>query len=217
MNQGALCSRVQETPYVGVNDPAHPFCFAYPDHQRVQRIMLAAVGAETIREPEEIFLVNLVQYGSDDSLDDFVLKRRHGERALPSIGLRYVSTPGGLRPVRSPMDPGGQIQKLVLKVCLIVLPPHAVHAWCRISPEGEKPQPQQVNRGVVKKRGEPFLLPLPCGLPYALQRLGHAFPVLRPARALLARVLLGLRPSLCRLRCRSPGFVRRLPRYYDGV
>jgi len=35
----------------------------------------------------------------------------------------------------------------------------------------------------------------------------------RKARALLARVLLGLRPSLRRLRCRSPGFVRRLRRY----
>jgi hypothetical protein len=41
----------------------------------------------------------------------------------------------------------------------------------RIPLEGEKRQPQQVNRDVVEKSGEPFLLPLPCGLPYALQRL----------------------------------------------
>src|SRR4051794_28807651 len=41
-----------------------------------------------------------------------------------------------------------------------------------------------------------FLLPLPCDLPYALQRLCHTFPVLRPARALLARIPLGLRPWL---------------------
>jgi hypothetical protein len=34
---------------------------------------------------------------------------------------------------------------------------------------------------VVEERGEPFLLPVPCGCPYAIQR--HAFPVLRPARA----------------------------------
>ena len=68
------------------------------------------------------------------------------------------------------------------------------------------------DRDVVEERGEPFLLPLPCGLPYALQRLCHTFPVLRPAHALLDRVLLGLRPSLRRrLRCRSPGFVRQLP------
>jgi hypothetical protein len=57
-------------------------------------------------EPEEVFLVGLVQYGSGCSLDDLVLKRRHGERSLPSVGLRYIPTPGWLRPVRSPMDPG---------------------------------------------------------------------------------------------------------------
>ena len=42
-------------------------------------------------------------------------------------------------------------------------------------------------------------------------------PSLRPVRALLARVPLGPRPWLHRLRCRSPGFVRRLPSYYSGV
>src|SRR4051812_48174285 len=43
------------------------------------------------------------------------------------------------------------------------------------------------------------------------------FPALCPARALLARVPLGPRPSLHRLRRRSPGLVRWLPRYYGGV
>ena len=38
-----------------------------------------------------------------------------------------------------------------------------------------------------------------------------------PARAASVRVLLGLRPSLHRLRCRSPGLVRRLHCYYGGV
>src|SRR5215467_15832064 len=50
----------------------------------------------------------------------------------------------------------------------------------------------------------------PRGLPYALRRRGHAFPALCPARAASVRVLLGPRPSLHRLRCRSPGVVRRL-------
>src|SRR5262245_20540377 len=36
------------------------------------------------------------------------------------------------------------------------------------------------------------------------------FPALCPARAASVRVLLGLRPSLHRLRCRSPGLVRQL-------
>jgi len=52
------------------------------------------------------------------------------------------------------------------------------------------------------KRGESLLLPLPCGLPYAIQRLGHAPPGLSPVRALLIRVPLGPCPWLRRLRRR---------------
>src|SRR5215510_8491628 len=49
------------------------------------------------------------------------------------------------------------------------------------------------------------------------QRLGHAFPVLSPARALLYRIPLGLCPSLLRLLCWSPSFVRRSLSYYGSV
>ena len=45
----------------------------------------------------------------------------------------------------------------------------------------------------------------------------HAFPVLRPARAVLARLPLGPGPSLHQLRCGSLRFVRRLHRYYGRV
>src|SRR6266540_5529433 len=46
--------------------------------------------------------------------------------------------------------------------------------------------------------------------PYASQRLCHAVPVLRPVRALLARIPLGLRPWLPRLRSGLLRLVRRL-------
>jgi hypothetical protein len=106
MNQGASCSTVQEALKVGIDDPAHPLCFAYPDHQGIQRIVLAAPGPETVREPEQDFLIELVQYGGGCNLHNLVIKRRHGERSLPSVGFRYIPTPGWLRSVRSPMDPG---------------------------------------------------------------------------------------------------------------
>src|ERR1700752_1556069 len=51
-------------------------------------------------------------------------------------------------------------------------------------------------------------------LPYAVQRLCHAYPVLRPVRALLARGSLSLRPWLHRLRSGSLRLVRRLHSYY---
>jgi hypothetical protein len=63
----------------------------------------------------------------------------------------------------------------------------------------------------------PRMLTAGRGLPYALRRRLHAFPALCPARAASVRVLLGLRPSLHRLRGRSPGLVRRLRCYHDGV
>lgn len=66
-----------------------------------------------------------------------------------------------------------------------------------------------IDSDMVDKCGEPFLLLQPCSFPYAVQRLGHASPVLCPVRALLALVPLGPRPWLRRLRHRSPGFVRR--------
>jgi hypothetical protein len=115
------------------------------------------------------------------------------------------------------MDPSVQIDELSLEINLVVPPCHPVDARRRISLEREKRHPEQIEADMVEERDEPFLLPLPCGLSYALQRLGHAFPVLRPARALLARVPLGPRPWLHRLRSRSPGLVRRLHSYYGGV
>jgi hypothetical protein len=104
-----------------------------------------------------------------------------------------------------------------LELCLVVPPCQSVHAGCSVSLEREERQPEQVDADMVEERGEPFLLPLLSDLPYAAQRLGHAFPVLCPARAVLTRIPLGPRPSLHRLRSRLPGLVRRLRRYYGGV
>src|SRR5437763_11745383 len=54
---------------------------------------------------------------------------------------------------------------------------------------------------MVEERGEPLLLPFLRDFPYAFQRMFHAYPTLRPARALLVRISLGPRPWLRRLRC----------------
>ena len=115
------------------------------------------------------------------------------------------------------MDPVVQSREIALEVGLVGLPCHPVHAGRGLPLEFAERQPEQRGIDVVKESGEPFLLPLPCCLSYAAQRLGHTFPVLSPARALLTRIPLGPRPSLHRLRRRLPGFVRRLHRYYGGV
>src|SRR5918996_563878 len=115
------------------------------------------------------------------------------------------------------MDPCVQVLDPMVEVRGVGPPCQPIHAGGGLAPESEERRPQHLGAEMVEERGEPFLPSVPCGLPYALQRLGHAYPVLRPARALLARIPLGLRPSLPRLRNRSPGVVRRLHRYYGGV
>jgi hypothetical protein len=120
-----------------------------------------------------------------------------------------------------------QVLEIALEVCLVILPRQAIDARGGVLLEFEERHLQQFDADVVVKRGEPFLLSFPRDFPYALQRLWHAYPVLRPARGLLVRISLGLRPWLHRLRCgwlrrRSLRngllrFVRRLHGYYDGV
>ncbi|WP_352887465.1 hypothetical protein [Mesorhizobium sp. M0862] len=86
-----------------------------------------------------------------------------------------------------------------------------------LAPERVERRPKRVYIDMVEERGEPFLLPQPCGFPYAVQRLGHASPTLCPVHALLFRVPLGPRPWFHQLCCRLSGFVRRLHGYYAGV
>jgi len=133
--------------------------------------MLAAFGPESIREPEEIFLVDRVQHHDRRPLDDFVFQSDDRERALSSVRLRYISSPGRLRSVGSSVDPIVQILDLAVEVCLVVLPYHAVYAGSRVSLEGEERQPEHFDCDVVEERGEPFLLPLLCCFPYTIQRL----------------------------------------------
>ena len=142
-----------------------------PTVQGIQRIVLAAPGPEPVREPEEVLLVDRVQHRDRRPLDDLVLQGGDRQRALPAIRLRDVPPPGRLRPVRSPMDPIVQILDPALEVCLVVLPRQPVHAGRGVPLEREERQPEQGEAEVVEERGEPFLLPVPCGLPYAVQRL----------------------------------------------
>ena len=68
------------------------------------------------------------------------------------------------------MDPIVQISELALEIDLVVLPCHPIHPGGRVSLEREERKPEQISADVVEERGEPFLLPQPCGLSYALQR-----------------------------------------------
>src|SRR5438045_6320629 len=73
--------------------------------QRIQRVMLAAPRAETIREAQKVFLVNLIEDGDHGLLDDLVFQGRNPQWTLPSIFFLYVHSSRRYRSVRSTMDP----------------------------------------------------------------------------------------------------------------
>src|SRR5439155_4839382 len=137
-----------------------------------------------------------------------------GAGGRPASGYADVVT---LRPIRSPMDPSVQVLDPPIEVCLVVLPSQPINPRRRVSLESKECCPKHRNTEMVEERGEPLLPSLPCDLSYTFQRLVHAFPVLRPARAMLACVPLGPGPWLHQLRCRSSGVVRRLHCYYGRV
>ena len=177
----------------------------------------SAPGPEPVREPEEVFLVDRVQHHDGCALDDLVFQCGNRQRPLAAVRLRDVRPPGRLRPVRSPMDPSVQVREPWLEVCLVVRPRHAIHAGGGVALERVECQPQRVSVDVVEQRGEPFLLPLPCSLPYAVQRLGHAFPVLCPVRVCWSAF-----PSAPALRSTgsaagSPALFAGFIRYYGRV
>jgi hypothetical protein len=69
------------------------------------------------------------------------------------------------------MDPVMQVLDPTIKVCLVVLPRQSIDARRGIPLQRVEGRAQHGHTDVVEKRGEPFLLPLPCSLPYAAQRL----------------------------------------------
>lgn len=148
------------------------------------------------------------------------------QRPLPPVRLGYIRPARRLRPISPAVDAAVQISEPALKISLIPLPRHPVHARGGLTLEGVEGYLQGLDADVVEECGELLLLPLPCGFPYAVERLGHTLPASyrrralsarRPVCALLFRVPLGPRPWLHPLRNWSPSLVRRLPRYYGGV
>jgi hypothetical protein len=69
------------------------------------------------------------------------------------------------------MDASMQVLKIVLKVLLVVPTCQPIHSSCSILLEFRECFFEVINTDVMEERGELLLLPLPCSLPYALQRL----------------------------------------------
>jgi hypothetical protein len=64
-----------------------------------------------------------------------------------------------------------QILDIAFEFCLVVLPRQPIHAGGCVPRQRAERLLHQFGRDVVEERGEPLLLPFPCGFAYAFQRL----------------------------------------------
>src|SRR6516165_1658304 len=180
--------------------------------------MRAAPRPESIREAEKVRFIDGVQHLDRGPLGDLIFQRRHSERPLPPVGLGDVHPPHRLGSVRSSLQPLGEIPEVVLQGLPVVpprLPVHARRGFLLQAAVGQAERVRVVD--VVKERREPQpLIAFGC-LTYPLQRTGRVAPARCPGRVLLRQVPFGQTPSLRPLRCRWPGVVRRLPRYFGSV
>src|SRR6266478_5446309 len=198
----------------------HPVHFSRQQSrvERIQRLMLAAPWSEPVRKAEEVRFIDSVQHLDRRALDDFVFQRRDSERSLPPVGLGDIHPTHRFRSVRSSLQPLGKIVEVCLQRLAVVPPRLPVHARRGFLLQSEVGHPQRFQViDVVQERCEPQLLILSCCLTYPLQRAGRVFPARCPGRVLLWQVPFGQTPSLHPLRCRLPGVVRRLLRYYGSV
>src|SRR3979490_1286429 len=126
---------------------------------------------ESIREPEEVFLVDRVQQCDYRPLDNLVLEGCDRERTLPAIRLGNVDSPRRQCPIRSPLDPIMQVLDIAFEVCLVGLPRQPIHAGGCVLLKFEERLLQEFGVDVVEERSEPLLPPFACDFPYAVQRL----------------------------------------------
>ena len=120
---------VEKSANVGVQNVVH-FLLQERIRQRIQRIMLAAPRAKSIRKAEKIFLVNLVEDGSHGLLDELVFQSRNSQWTLSSICFLYVHSSRWLRSIRSTMNSAVEIDQSIFDSGLILLPCDPVHSGC---------------------------------------------------------------------------------------
>src|SRR5580704_2502406 len=184
----------------------------------VQRLMLASPWSEPVREAQKVGFVDGVQHLDRRALDDLVFQCSDSERSLPPVGLRDIHSTHRLRPVRSPLQPFGEVLEIRVQFLPVVPPRLSVHARRGFLLQSEVGHAQRVQVvDVVQERREPQLLILCCCLTYPLQRTERVAPALNPGRVLLRQVPFGQPPSLRPLRRRFPGVVRGLLRYCGAV
>src|SRR5438445_8474919 len=180
--------------------------------------MLASSCPESVRETQKFGFVDSVQHLDGRTLDDLVFQHRNSERSFPPVPLVDVRPTHRLGPIRSSLQPMGEILEIILESLAVVPPRLPVHTGRGVLLQAEVGRAQRFQVvDVVEQRREPRLLILTCCLTYPLQRTGRVRPARCPGHVLLLQVPFGQTSSLHPLRRWLPSFVRRLRRYYRSV
>jgi len=125
---------IEKTSNVGIKNVVH-LLLQERIRQRIQRIVLAAPRTKSIRKPEKVFLINLVEDDGHGLLDQFVFQGRNPQWTLPPICLLYVHSSRWLRTIRSTMNSAMEIVQSIFHSDLIFLPCDPVHSGCGFSLE----------------------------------------------------------------------------------
>ena len=90
LHQPSVIQSVIEPPDVGIEHPIH-LSRSDPNRQRVQRLVWTTSRSKSVRETQEVLLVNRVQHLDRGTLDDLIFQRRNPEWAkppgLPTFGM----------------------------------------------------------------------------------------------------------------------------------
>src|SRR5665213_1849445 len=108
-DEPVMIHRIKERPEVSVDDEVHGRSRDRV-RKRVERIVLPSAGTKSVREPEEIFLIDRVENFDHRALDDFVLQRRDAERSFTSIRLGDHPSPRWKCSIRSALNTAMQVE-----------------------------------------------------------------------------------------------------------
>ena len=89
LHQPCVVNRLVQAPNVGIAYPVDVALFN-PDCDCIQRVVRAAAWAGTVREPEQLLLVESVEHLDCRPLDACVFQRRLADGSLATISFRNV-------------------------------------------------------------------------------------------------------------------------------
>src|SRR6202049_2603580 len=207
---------IEKAPDVRIQHPVH-LLPVNPGVESIQRIVLAASRSESVREAEEILLVDGLQNVHDGLLDDLVFQAQNAEWPLGAVRLRDVCPSGRARPIAAPMHSIVQVLEFLFEGFSISLPCHTIDSGRSVTREREIAPLQEIGGDVMQQCREPYRLALSRRLAHGCQSVRRGIPAQCPGRGRLNAVPLGRGPSLHDLRRGKALIVRPLHRYYSLV